>query len=74
MAGNPEERFSRKESHFVLLIQMLYMKKNPYVWSGSSQDVTSPVMSVSLNGGNNTAVSVGNLSDPVAISLTNFGE
>ena len=53
---------------------MMYMKKNPYVWSDSSRDVTSPVMAVSLNSGNNTAVNVDNLDEPVAISLTNFGK
>ena len=58
----------------ICLLQMLYIKKNPYVWSASAQDVTSPVMSVSLKGDNNTAISVEDLNDPVAISLTNFGK
>ena len=53
---------------------MLYLEKNPYLWDVTAKDVTAPVMSVSLKDANNTPVAVDNLADPVAISLSNFGE
>ena len=56
------------------MLQMLYLEKNPYLWDETARDVTAPVMSISLKDENSSVIAVNNLTDPVAVSLSNFGE
>ena len=52
---------------------MLYMEKNPYLWDTTAQDITSPVLSLSLTT-HNESVDVQNLADPVVVTLPNPSE
>ena len=56
------------------MLQMLYLEKNPYLWDETARNVTAPVMSISLKDENSSVIAVNNLTDPVAVSLSNFGE
>ena len=52
---------------------MLYLEKNPYVWDPASDDITSPVMDISLKDKQNSPVVVNNMSEPVTVSLSSPG-
>lgn len=49
---------------------MLYLDKNPYVWSDNSAEITSSVLDVSLKNSAGYTVDIGQLMDD--IEFTNY--
>lgn len=54
-------------------LQMLLMKKNPYIWDISARQVNMPVLSVDMKDDDNNIVSVGDLNTPITLTIPSTG-